>query len=161
MKKTVIFLTLIFILNIFAGINAYATTIDEEVTVTTLTKGVTHTHIKRFTTDGWYNINYMQIDLNEPNLSLKVLANEDTRIKSTVLNFAKNEENVIGAINADFFTSYTNSAAAEGMMIKDGNMITNPSNDPSYATFTYGEDGVSSIAHFIYVPQLSYPFMDI
>ena len=150
MKKTSIILVLSMILNIFAGVNAFATVIDEKVTVNELTKGVTHTHVKKLTTEGWYNINYMKIDLNEPTLSLKVLGNKDTRIKSTVLNLAKGEENVIGAINADFFTSFSQSAAAEGMMIKDGEFITNPSNDPSYATFTYGEDKVSSIAYFTY-----------
>lgn len=148
MRKISKMLIMILMINMLLSLNAGAIWINDDIEENYITKGVTHTRIKRFTSNGWININYLKVDLNEPNLSLKVLSNKNSTKKSTVLDLAKNEENVVGAINADFFTSFTSTAAAEGMTIKDNELITNPSNDSSYATFFVDENNIPSISHF-------------
>ncbi len=150
MKKISLTLVLAITLSMASSLFASALIIDETVTENYLTRGITHTNIKRFTEKGMYNINYMEADLTKEGISVKVLANEDTRKKSTLLSLCENEENVIGAVNADFFTTYSSSAAAEGLMIRDGKLITTPSNDPSYATFIYDKDDVPYMDYFTY-----------
>lgn len=148
MRKISTILIIVLMFNMLLSLNAGAIWINDDIYENYITKGITHTRIKRFTSDGWININYLKIDLNEPNLALKVLSNSNSTLKSTVLDLAKNEEDVVGAINADFFTSYTSTAAAEGMTVKDGKLITNPSNDSSYATFFVDENNNLSVSHF-------------
>lgn len=150
MKKTSIVLVFTIFLNILLPFTTTAENIYEETNDLYVTKGIYGKHIKKLTSKGWYNINYLTVDLNEENMGLEILSNSDPKIKSTVLNFAKSEEDIVAAINADFFTTYTSTASSEGMMIKDGKLITTPSNDPKYTTFTLSKDLVASIGNFTF-----------
>jgi len=126
---------------LLVGMTAYAEfVIDEEVTQTPVTKGVTYINIKRLGDKGWSNIHILRADMNTPGLGFKVLTNSELSKKATVKEFAKKCENAVGAVNADFFTDYSKGSASEGMVVSDGELITTPSNDSLYATVASDEN---------------------
>jgi len=137
MKKIILIITAV-IMGILP-VSAY--TVEENVTEMPVAKGVIHKNISTFTTEGWNNINILEIDLNEPGLSFKILKNNELSKRSTVGEFADNTENAVAAVNGDFFTSYTSGAAPEGMTVSDGKLLTTPSNDKSYVTFGTDKEG--------------------
>lgn len=108
--------------------------INEEVTQIPVTKGVSYINIKRLSDKGWSNIHILRADMKTPGLNFKVLANNELSKKATVKEFAQLKDNVVGAINADFFTNYSAGAASEGLIVSEGELVTTPSNDPIYAT---------------------------
>ncbi len=132
MKKIISFI-MVFMIFMAASANAEFV-IDEKITETPLTKGVTYTHIKKLTESGWANLHLVKADMKEEGLGFKVLYNDNLSSNSTVEQFAKIDENTVAAINADFFTNYSGKNASEGIIISDGDFITSPSNDLSYAT---------------------------
>lgn len=150
MKKTSKILIIAIIINLLTSLNGFAKTVYEDTINSYISKGILRTNIKKLTSSGWLNINYITVDLNEDGVGLKILSDADPKVKSTVLDFAKDNKDVVAAINADFFTSYTSTASSEGMMIKDGKLITTPSNDPSYATFTLDNDLNINFSHFTF-----------
>lgn len=91
-----------------------------------LSRGVTQEHIQRFSKDGWLNANVLYVDLTDTSIGLDFLQSSNgLTTKETVSSMAKKKENVIGAINADFFY-VQNPDSPMGVMIKDGKMISNP-----------------------------------
>ena len=150
MKKTSKILILALILNFALSVSGFSKTVYEDTVSSYISKGILRTNIKKLTSSGWLNINYITVNLNEEGVGLKILSETDPKIKSTVLDFAKDDKDVVAAVNADFFTTYTSTASSEGMMIKDGVLVTTPSNDPSYATFTLDNDFVAGFSHFTF-----------
>ncbi len=150
MKKTSFILILTLILNLTLSVVGFSKTVYEDTVNSYISKGILRTNIKKLTSSGWLNINYITVDLNEEGVGLKILSDADPKVKSTVLDFAKQDKDVVAAINADFFTTYTSTASSEGMMIKDGVLVTTPSNDPSYATFTLDNEAVVNFSHFTF-----------
>lgn len=150
MKKTSFILILTIVLNLIFSVTGFSKTVYEDTINSYISKGILRTNIKKLTSSGWLNINYITVDLNEEGVGLKILSAADPKVKSTVLDFAKADKDVVAAINADFFTTYSSTASSEGMMIKDGNLITTPSNDPSYATFTLDDKSVAGFLHFTF-----------
>ncbi len=137
--KRILFLITAIMIFISAGVSAEFV-IDEKVTETPVTKGVTYTHIKKLTENGWSNLHLLKADMKEEGVGFKVLFNESLTVNSTVEQFAKADSNVVAAINADFFTNYSGKNASEGMIISNGEFITSPSNDVNYATIGIDEN---------------------
>ena len=142
MKKFISALCIItFLINTsaFAG---HIYTYSESVPVS---KSISLTKVNKFYSD--YNIQYSVIkaDLNDENTSVKLLTPEKGIDKlDTVPNLAKTEENVVGAINADFFSWYEGSDAFSlGMEIKDGKLVSSPINPSTMATIAYMNDTIS------------------
>ncbi len=150
MRKTSILLTIILLISIFFTLPAFAEGIYEEVTEGYITDGVTLTKIKRLNGKGWFDINYVTVDLNSEGVGLKLLTEDSVTDRNTVLGFAKDNENVVAAINGDFFTTYNEGASSEGMMIKDSTLLTTPSTDPNYSTLTMDMDGFLSVGNFTF-----------
>ena len=135
------FFTLLLVFSLLFSLMAKAEfVIDEKIKTTPLTKGVTYTHIKRFTDSGWSNLHLVAADMNEEGLDIKILTNDKLSDKSTVKEFAEREENAVAVINGDYFTNYTKGSANEGLTIKDGSLVTIPSNDSSFVTFVQDEE---------------------
>ncbi len=148
-------LALIITLTIFLSSSVRAEfLIDERITETPVTKGVTYTNIKRLTENGWSNLHVLKADMKEKGLDFKVLYNEELTQTSTVAQFASKAGDVVAAVNADFFTSYSGKTASEGMIIKDGELITTPSNDPSYATLVSDEENNLFTDYFTYTVKV-------
>ena len=87
--------------------NTYAADSDviHEVTEKqTITQGVTLENIIKFTTNGWYNINIMKVDLSNQYISVDTLTNMESIGKLASTKKLAVQRNAIAAVNASFFT---------------------------------------------------------
>lgn len=108
-----------------ACVCANAQVLYEKETQEIVTRGVTRRNIVRFYGDYALNINCITADLKNENLSLEILKDRGGVDKTqTVMNFAKAEENVVAATNADFFSAYKGDQNFSlGIEIKDGKFL--------------------------------------
>ena len=83
---------------------AQSNIINETSTKQTITQGVSLENIVRFTTNGWYNINIMRIDLSNQYINVDTLTNPDSIDKLTSTKTLASQKGAIAAINASFFT---------------------------------------------------------
>ncbi len=98
----------------------------EKIDTEKLSRGVTHSHIMRFTQEGWLNANVLYVDLKDDTLSLDLLQSAGgVSTKETLSTMVKRQEKVVGAINGDFFY-LTNPDSPMGIMAKDGKIISSP-----------------------------------
>ena len=125
MKKK-IFVALAAITLISKVSTAYAlTTIAENITEERLTSGVLLKNYDRFTEKGWLNINILEVDLNDENTDIGLLNSADgLNTFQTVYQMASEEENIIAAINGDFFNGTSVNGNTIGLSIKDGKLLT-------------------------------------
>ena len=150
MKKTSVLLIFILLLSIFFSFSAFADGIYEKIIEGYITEGVTLTKIERLTGKGWFDINYITVDLNREGVGLKLLTEDSITNRNTVLGFAEDNEDIVAAINGDFFTAYNDGSSPEGMMIKDSVLLTTPSTDPNYSTLTMDKEGFLSVSNFTF-----------
>lgn len=114
------FLVITSSLSVFAG-----GIINQKESEITLSKGVKYKSIHTFTEYGVQNVNIVVMDLNDPNVKLDVLFNKNGFTnRQTVSQMVKNENDVLAAINGDFFSMSTPSFSL-GPMVKDGKVISN------------------------------------
>ena len=120
-----------------AGLGANAQVLYEKETQEIVTGGVTLRNIVRFCGDYALNINCITADLKNENLSLELLKDTKGVDKTqTVMNFAKAEENVVAATNADFFSAYKGDQNFSlGIEIKDGEFLQSHINSDMAAGF--------------------------
>ena len=120
-----------------AGICANAQVIYEKETQEIVTLGVTRKNITRFYGDYALNINCITADLKNENLNLELLKDAKGVDKTqTVMDFAKAEENVVAATNADFFSAYKGDQNFSlGIEIKDGKLLQSHINSDMAAGF--------------------------
>lgn len=105
--------------------------VEEEI----ISSGVSHKNIVRFGRDGWLNMNVAYIDLEDNNIELDVLtSSKGLSTKETLSTMAKNNKNVVSAINGDFFYML-NPDSPLGTIIKDGEVISSPITVHDYASF--------------------------
>ncbi len=112
----------------------------------TLSPGVTLTNEQRMTDTGWFNVNLVTIDLtNPPAAQSTVLLPEYISEKATLMNLANAEDDIVAAINGDFFD--TQGKSTLGMVVKDGGeYVTSSIHDDRFYTYLQMKDGRSYIA---------------
>lgn len=110
-------------------------TIYERQSATPISSGVTHEHIQRFTTSGWWNINVLRVDLSDPYTDIKGLFNEEGIPKRDRVTSMVEKSNAIAGINGDFFNTSPMSSAM-GTLINNGEMISSPI-EKAYALPTF------------------------
>ncbi|MBM7614251.1 phosphodiester glycosidase family protein [Alkaliphilus hydrothermalis] len=126
--------SIILLLSLTVGANANSD-FYEKITTERLSSGVTQKHIQRFTKDGWLNVNALYVDLNDETIELDLLQSSGgVSTKETLTSMVKRKENVVGAMNGDFFYM-TNPDSPMGIMLKDGKMISSPVIANELATF--------------------------
>ena len=111
----------------------------------TLTSGAVYENIRRFTTEGWLNINVIRVDTTNPNVKLDALTNGESMQKLMSVPSLTKSRNAAGAINGSFFnwskTPGLNSPI--GPIVESGKIITASSDFNRYgnsmATFAIGE----------------------
>ena len=125
MKKK-IFVALAAIAVISKVSTAYAlTTIAENITEERLTSGVLLKNYDRFTEKGWLNVNILEVDLTDEYTKVGLLNSSDgLNTFQTVYQMASKEENVVAAINGDFFNGTSVNGNTIGLSIKDGKLLT-------------------------------------
>lgn len=127
---------------------ASTTTIFERRTpVEAYGDGVTYENIQRLTSGGWININVMRVQLDK-NVELSVLT-DDYLSKRTTLSqlVAKNNEdnNIVGAINTDFFDVASNSTM--GNIMYKGNLLTTSVGLEEFASFSITRSGIPFVTY--------------
>lgn len=105
-----------------------------------ISSGVTHNHVLRFGKDGWLNANVVYIDLGNPSTNLDILQSANgITTKETLSTMVNRNQNVVAAINADFFYLTTPDSPL-GAMIKDGEMISSPIFVDNFATLSINKN---------------------
>ena len=133
---------------------AYAlTTISEKVTEERMTSGVVLKNYDRFTEKGWLNINILEVDLEDEYTDVGLLNSSDgLKTFQTVYQMASKEDNVVAAINGDFFNGTSVNGNTIGLSIKDGELLTttyyeNEVKD-TFASFILDEDNEGWFDYF-------------
>jgi exopolysaccharide biosynthesis protein len=78
--------------------------IYEKTEKQTITQGVTLENIVKFTHDGWYNIQVMEVDLTNKYLSVDALTSTESIGKLASAKKLAVQRNAVAAVNASFFT---------------------------------------------------------
>ena len=117
----------------------------DQVTTETVTKGVTYQKNHRLTEEGWQDIHVLEIDLNDPNLSLQPLESQkEYGLKETLLNMV-NDTGAAAAVNGDFFGLKGEYSASFGPVVRDGNIISAGTDKNleknEYSTFFIDKEG--------------------
>lgn len=124
----------------------------DQVTTETVTKGVTYQKNHRLTEEGWQDIHVLEIDLNDPNLSLQPLESQkEYGLKETLLNMV-NDTGAAAAVNGDFFGLKGEYSASFGPVVRDGNIISAGTDKNleknEYSTFFIDKEGNPFIDYF-------------
>jgi exopolysaccharide biosynthesis protein len=117
---TVIFVTMFCI----QPSSADSTVIHEQTSKSNITSGVTLQNIKRFTINGWVDINVLYIDMSNKYVDIDVLTNpDDLKTLATVKSLAY-AKNAVASINASFFDSAGNGTGYPiGPLVQSGKII--------------------------------------
>lgn len=147
-KKRVLslFLICVFLFGLSAmDVSALITSDKYEIS---LGEGVTLEKINELYSSGAQYINVVTIDLNNPDLKMELLFNQNGISKRGKLTDLVNQENgIIAAVNADFFSMSENSFSI-GAMAKNGKQLSNPHyKDNLFATFLFNADNTAYIRY--------------
>ncbi|NLC69050.1 MAG: phosphodiester glycosidase family protein [Clostridiaceae bacterium] len=121
--------------------------IYESSTSYPITAGATYENIKRFTSEGWLNINVIRVDTGNPYIKLDSLVNpESIQVLTSVPDLAR-FKNAAGAINGSFFnwSRIPGLNSPIGPMVESGTIKTAASDFNKYgnsmATFAMDKEG--------------------
>lgn len=104
-------------------------TIFERVEINNLASGVVHEKIQRFTTSGWWQINVLRLDLDNPYSSLGALYHKEGLASRDTLSKMVESHNAVAGINGDYF-NYQPIPSSLGTLINDGRLLSNPIQQP-------------------------------
>jgi exopolysaccharide biosynthesis protein len=123
--------------------------IHESSTSYTLTSGATYENIRRFTTEGWLNINVIRIDMTNPYIKLDAMANIESIQKLTSVPSLALSKNAVGAINGGFFnwSKIPGLNSPIGPMVESGTIRTSSSDFNRYSDSmaTFAVDNMNQI----------------
>ena len=153
MKKIISF----FLIFLMGAVCAKAQPLYSNETEEIVTGGVSLKNIQRFYGDYALNINYITADLKNENLSLELLKHSGGVDKTeTVMNLSKQEENVVTAMNADFFSAYKNGQNFSlGIEVKDGKFLQSHINKDMAAGFL--KDNALSLSYLDFTGTVTAP----
>ncbi|SET05987.1 Predicted protein [Natronincola peptidivorans] len=122
----------------------------EKINKEVITTGVTHKNILRFHKDGWLNANVVYIDLDNQGIELDLLQSSNgLATKETLSTMVGQKDNVVAAINGDFFYNTTPDSPL-GAMIKDGQIISSPIFVHDFATLAIDQNNQASASYWNY-----------
>lgn len=99
--------------------------IHESITTEYLSSGVVHENVKKFRSNGWWNINVLRVDLEDEYTEIKGLFSSKGISNRDKVTTMVNESNAIAGVNGDFFT-YKPIPSPLGTLINDGEIISSP-----------------------------------
>lgn len=156
--KRVSFSILTFLISVSLALPAFAQEflIYQESKNFPVTRGATYEERTKFTSKGWQKIHILRVDLSSDNIDIDTLVGSNGLSKRSSLNNMVKENNAIAAINGDFFLMSTPSSPI-GVQIKDGKLISSPSNRNDMAEFRLTFDNIPEIALSKFDGQLIAP----
>ncbi len=131
-----VFCALLFVPNIAGAESFYK---SEEVI--NIAPGITLTKVREDYSGYELTYSYITADFDDKNIGLTLLKSEKgINERETVLNLAKTEENVVAAINCDFF-AMSSESFSQGIEYKDGKLLQSPIDTNAFAGgFLYEKD---------------------
>lgn len=90
-----------------------------------LSSGVVHENIRKFTNNGWLNINVIRIDMDNQYTELKGLFNSEGIPNRGKVSTLVEKSGAVAAVNGDYF-NYQPLPSAMGTLINDGEIISSP-----------------------------------
>lgn len=157
MKRTVQILILFISILWIATATVQAAPLWESDTIETVTQGVQLRKLDRFYQNTWDKIRVLYMDLNNPNLSLRVLTAADgVSALETTMSMAE-RTGAVAAVNGDFFNVRAGQTNALGMVVQNGEYVASPSKDPGLAGFALTQDNEALFAYFTFEAQLISP----
>ncbi len=144
MKKLFALLTFFIVL----CTNIYASPIHLMEEKFIVADGISLTKVRGFYSDHNISYSYIEADLSNENVGLKLLTPEG-KIDSLsyVKNLAETEPYTVSALNADFFSTVSGKGSLSlGIEIKDGTLLQSPIKPQEMAT-VYEKDGVLDISY--------------
>ncbi len=160
MKRFILFVLCIFSI---VGLNvnsAVAKEIYKVVNTEDIAPGVTLTRVNAFYSGYDLTYSYITADLTNSGVGLSLLkSSKGINERETVENLAKTEDNIIAAINADFF-AMSNNSYSQGIEYKDSKLLQSPIDTAAFAGgFLYDNKLLLSNIDFhimIVAPDLEY-----
>lgn len=125
-KISIILISTILLCMSFSTSNAEASSIIyDDTTTETITSGVTHEKISRFTDNGWLSINVLRVDLSNDNVRVDTLSNSETIQKLANVKTLTESSGAVAAINASFFNWMKQSGYGypDGPVVQSGTVI--------------------------------------
>lgn len=96
--------------------------IHERKTTDTISSGVLHEHIQKFTSNGWWNINVLRVNLNDEYTEVRPIFSSDGISKRERISKMVQDKNAVAGINGDFFASF-NYSSPLGIVVTDGEIV--------------------------------------
>lgn len=127
MKKVVtcVAATSIFLSTLSIGYASDPILIHERSWVENISSGVLHEQIQKFTSEGWWNINVLRVDLDDRYTEIGALFSEKgISNRDTLTNMIK-EKKAVAGINGDFFEASTNPYPL-GAVVSNGKIVSTP-----------------------------------
>lgn len=106
---------------------SYAAILHEVNQTQQVTSGATHISKEILTSEGWQDVNILQIDLSNPNILLKPISPEVLGERNNILNLATSQ-GAVAAVNADYF-DMSSKTPAFGPTVSEGTMEQAYNND--------------------------------
>lgn len=153
MRKFFATIVLLFIVIFFNFSNVLAlTTIYEAKEEERISPGAVLNEYKIFTDKGWLKVNIIEVDLTDNNTEVGVLNSENgLNTFQTVFQMA-NKDNIIAAINGDFFNGNSKNGNTIGLSISNGKLLTSTyyenENKDTFGSFILDEDNNAWIDYF-------------
>lgn len=117
--------------------------IYEMVNETPISPGVTHENYQRFTTNGWWNINVLRVDLTDRYTSLGSLFNPSGLSSRDSIGGMVEKKNAIAGINGDFY-NFQPIPNSLGALVDNGRILSSPNHLPVF----YLEDQRAMVDYF-------------
>ena len=153
MKKNILISMILFVLIISSTTNVFAlTTLYEKENDERISSGVVLKSYKRLTNNGWLSINILEVDLADEDTKVGLLNSENGLNTFQTVSQMASKNNVIAAINGDFFNGNYKNGNTIGLSISDGKLLTstyyeNETKD-TFGSFILDEDNNAWFDYF-------------
>ena len=154
-KKTFAVVALLTIFSIYVSKNVYALeTIYEKTYSERISSGVVLKNYTRFVDKGWLDIYVAEVDLTDKNTRVGLLNSENgLNTFQTVYQMANaSTENVVAAVNGDFFNGTYKNGNTIGLSISEGEILTSTYYEnevkDTFGTFALDEDNNGIFGYF-------------
>ena len=150
-----ILLTVLLVLGSFPAF-AQEISLYEESQNFPVTRGVTYEGKTLFTSLGWQKIHILKVDLSSENVDINSLLPGKGLSQREALSKMVQENNAVAGINGDFFIMATPSAPI-GAQVKDGRLVSSPSNRKDMAAFGLTMDKLPEILRMEFSGKVEAP----
>jgi hypothetical protein len=134
MKVKIKYLVIISLLMVLSVSRNYATIIHEESSIETISPSINYIEKTQFKSNKWIIIKSLVVDISDEGTNIQALYNqENLRQSKKMSELVAMQENILGAINGDFFNS--NQKTAIGPLIDNKKLIYNGIDDATFNVF--------------------------